>query len=147
MNSIKTLKLEYNDDDIYKMKIIDKSLYIYYNSEKTNEEELLKQFGSSKFKLIPREYALHISTNDEDIFNELFGDYKENVIIFNKTPRFIAKLVVKTEEEYLKFLNYQKDNIRIKPYLQRLQYKDLSDDKTVKKPLYKYPKYKSYKKN
>ena len=88
MNSIRTLKLEYNDDDIYKMKVIDKSLYIYYNSEKTNEEELLKQFELSKFKLIPREYALHISTNDEEAFNELFeeeivDDRKESKSYFN----------------------------------------------------------------
>ena len=146
MNSIRTLKLEYNDDDIYKMKVIDKSLYIYYNSEKTNEEELLKQFELSKFKLIPREYALHISTNDEEAFNELFEEYKDNLLIFNKEPRLIAKLVVKTEEEYTKLLNYEKDNIRIKPYLQRLQYKD-SNNNVIKKPVYKYSKYKSYKKN
>jgi hypothetical protein len=147
MSSIKTLKLEYNDDDIYKMKVIDKSLYIYYNSEKTDQEQLLKQFEGSKFKLIPREYALHISTNNEEIFNELFGEYKDSIVIFNQTPRFIAKLIVKTEEEYQKYLNYQKDNIRIKPYLQRLQYKNSEDNKVINKPVYKYSKYKNYKKN
>ena len=143
MNSIKTLKLEYNDSDIYKMKVIDKSLYIYYNSEKTDQETLLKQFESSKFKLVPREYVLHISAKNEEIFNEVFGEYKDSVVIFSQSPRFIAKLVVKTEEEYHKYLNYEKENLRIKAYLQRLQYKDSQENKSIEKPVYLYPKYRN----
>lgn len=124
LNNIKTLKLEYDGTDIYKMKVIDKSLYIYYDNNKTNQDELLKQFEKTKFKLIPREYLLHVSAKDENTFNESFSNYKDNIIIYSQQPKFIGRVKVDTEEEYYKYLNMSKDNIRIKPYLHRLQYKE-----------------------
>ena len=97
---VKTLKLEYIGDELYKMKVVDKSLYLYYNSDKISEEELLKQYDNSKFKLVPRTYNLHVSSKDEDTFNEVFESYKSSATIYSQKPRFIAKIVVNTEEEF-----------------------------------------------
>ena len=146
MTQIKTVKFEYTDNDICKIKVVNKSLYLYYDSEKTNQEKILQQFEGTKFKLVPREYVLHVSAANESIFNELFNDLKDNVVIFNEEPRFIAKVTVNTEEEYINFLNIEKENIRIKPYFQRLQFKENSNNNQVNnKSIYKYPvnKYKN----
>ena len=136
MSYIKTLKLAYQDDDVVKLKVINKSLILYYDSNKINEEELLNQFNNTKFKYVPRTYTLHVSAKDEDTFNNFFKDYKENTIIYSQQPKLIAKVVISSEEEYKKFLNIEDDNIRIKPYLQKLKLYELNKQDKSRFPNY-----------
>ena len=123
---VKTLKVEYTGEEIYKMKVVDKSLFIYYNTDKINEEELLKQFSNSNFKLVPRTYNLHISAKDQKIFDEYFEKYKSQITIFSQNPRFIAKVSLNSEEEYENILKLNNEDIRIKPFLSRLQFNNLT---------------------
>lgn len=124
MSSIRTLKLLYSGDDVVKMKSIDKSLIIYYDTNKTDKDELLKKFENTNFQLVPRDYVLHVSANSEEEFNKVFIKYKENVTIFSLQPRLIAKVIISNEDEYNNFINLDNENLRIKPYLHKLNFHD-----------------------
>lgn len=95
---------------VSRMRIIGNDLLIYTTNDKTQEE-----FTKMNFKVVERQYKLHVSAQNEQIFKEAFS----NVEILNNRSiegRFIATIEASDLEQYREFLTKDSKELRVKQF-------------------------------
>jgi hypothetical protein len=97
-----------------RMQFIGDDLLVYTE----NLPELTSVLEQLGFTIVEREYKLHVSANNEEIFKSVFGEVKSESRT-SDAGKFIATVTLDSKEEYNKFLelgNDQSNGCRIKPF-------------------------------
>jgi len=126
-------------DNIERMRLIGNDIIVYTTEDSV--ESLIDNFKTMNFNLVEREYKLHVSTPDKKSFEEVFGDieYETRSSIDN---RFIVTIVTDTMDDYNKFLSYNENDIRVKPFNPRyakVKSDDQNQDQSYRNRRYQTP--------
>lgn len=105
---------------VSRMCIIGNDLLIYTTNDKTQEE-----FTKMNFKVVEKQYKLHVSAQNEQIFKEAFNNVE---ILDNRSieGRFIATIKASDLEQYKEFLTKDSTELRVKQF--RPQYANTSNE-------------------